>query len=79
MLRYAKNPMDHRIVSLNTQIPIWFVYGGSSWMERTAGEYVKEHRDNVIVKVIDNAGHHVYADQYVMFDDYVNNEILTNL
>lgn len=73
-LRYAKHPMDERILSLREDIPIWFVYGDKSWMEKHQSVFVKENRPGsfVSVEIIENAGHHVYADQPELFNVYMH-------
>jgi hypothetical protein len=53
-VRYAKNPMIKRIESLDAKVPIWFIYGSKSWIDKEAGLHVKEIRDSfayVSVKV----------------------------
>ncbi len=48
---FAKYPMIDRIGSLDPNIPIWFIYGNESWVEKT-GLRVKELRDSFVsVKV----------------------------
>ncbi len=50
-LLYAKYPMIDRIDCLDPNIPIWFIYGNRTWVEKT-GLRVKELRDSyVAVKV----------------------------
>lgn len=51
-LRYAKYPMIKRIENLDLSIPIWFIYGKKTWIDKEAGEIVKNMRDgNAYVSV----------------------------
>lgn len=34
---FAKNPMIRRIDKVNDNIPIWFIYGGRSWIDNASG------------------------------------------
>lgn len=80
-VRYAKHPMINRITDLSPNIPIWFIYGNKSWIDKEAGNIVKENRNGigfVSVEMINQAGHHVYADQPKHFNTHVQ-EILHSI
>ncbi len=48
---YAKNPLIQRIDKLDVNIPIWFIYGSDSWIDKT-GQKIKELRaDEAYVSV----------------------------
>lgn len=70
---WAKNPMIHRIKDLDDRIPITLIYGSRSWIDSTAGDKIKEMRPNSVVniRIINGAGHHVYADKPDIFNQYV--------
>ncbi|XP_076449748.1 (Lyso)-N-acylphosphatidylethanolamine lipase-like [Babylonia areolata] len=69
-LAWAKDPMIHRLHTLDPDIPITFLYGARSWVSRATGWKVKSSRDNsyVDVQIIRGAGHHVYADRWDLFN-----------
>nr|CAH0110460.1 unnamed protein product [Daphnia galeata] len=62
---WAKYPMLHRIPALRSDIPLTFIYGARSWVDRQPGQLIKESRkeSSVELHVIGGAGHHVYADK----------------
>jgi len=74
---FAKNPMIKRIDKINTNIPIWFIYGSRSWVDCTAGfsaVYIRQRFAQVApvsVEIISGAGHHVYADKPHEFNEYI--------
>ncbi|KAL3288218.1 hypothetical protein HHI36_002668 [Cryptolaemus montrouzieri] len=71
---WAKNPMIHRVKNLKNEISITMMYGSNTWMHNLA-EKVKEIRPDcsVDVQIIENAGHHIYADQYDQFNEVIVN------
>lgn len=62
---WAKYPMLHRISALRSDVPLTFIYGARSWVDRHPGQIIKENRkeSSVEMHVIGGAGHHVYADK----------------
>lgn len=70
---WPKNPMIHRIVTLDPSISVTFIYGSRSWIERTPGEFLYEclTASRVTLHVIQGSGHHVYADKYNEFNELV--------
>ncbi|CAH1105241.1 unnamed protein product [Psylliodes chrysocephalus] len=72
-LGWAKNPMILRYHTLDKNVPITIIYGEKSWIRKTPEEVLKDQRPNSYVKVeiIPNAGHHINADQPVLFNDAV--------
>ncbi|XP_053694199.1 (Lyso)-N-acylphosphatidylethanolamine lipase [Sabethes cyaneus] len=76
---WAKNPMITRIQNLKPSVPITFVYGSKSWVDNSPGETIKQLREQGYVKVhrIQNAGHHVYADDAETFNKLVNEACAT--
>lgn len=62
---WAKNPMINRIDQIRDDVDITLVYGSKSWVDHSSGEIIKKSRPRSYVKVhvIDQAGHHVYADR----------------
>jgi hypothetical protein len=49
---YARNPMIKQINNLDPNIPMWFIYGNDTWVDKI-GDLAKEVRvdGNVSVKV----------------------------
>lgn len=70
---WAKFPMLHRISALRADVPITFIYGARSWVDRHPGQIIKETRSDSFVElhVIKGAGHHVYADKCDEFNSLV--------
>ena len=48
---WAKFPMLHRIPALNPDIPITFIYGARSWIDRFPGQTIKEMRNGSAVDI----------------------------
>lgn len=71
----ATNPMVDRIQQIHNDIAITMIHGENSWIKRDAAYQVKEIRkdSNVDIKVISDAGHHVYADEWDAFNQTVQN------
>lgn len=71
---WAKNPMIKRIDQIRDDINITLLFGSKSWVDRTSGEVIKKARPNSYVKthIIENAGHHVYADRPEIFNSIIN-------
>lgn len=71
---WAKRPMGARLAAqLRPGLPLTFVYGERSWMDSASGYNLRDARSDlpVNVKVIPDAGHHVYADRPKDFNDAV--------
>ncbi|EFX80395.1 hypothetical protein DAPPUDRAFT_304102 [Daphnia pulex] len=70
---WAKYPMLHRIPALRSDIPLTFIYGARSWVDRHPGQIIKDSRKESTVElhVIGGAGHHVYADKTEEFHHLV--------
>jgi pimeloyl-ACP methyl ester carboxylesterase len=70
---YAKNPMVLRIGSINAKIDMTLIYGSRSWVDNSTGEVIKNIRTEsfVDVKIMEGAGHHVYADNPELFNQIV--------
>ncbi|XP_053739251.1 (Lyso)-N-acylphosphatidylethanolamine lipase [Synchiropus splendidus] len=69
-LGWAKKPMLHRIHLLPDSMPLTLVYGARSWVDSSSGDAVVQIRDKAPTQVllIDDASHHVYADQPQQFN-----------
>lgn len=48
---WSKNPMIKRIQYLDKRVPITFIYGQNTWMDKNIGETVKKIRQNCYVHV----------------------------
>jgi len=70
---WAKYPMIHRLPALRNDVPITFIYGARSWIDRKSGDCIKDLRENsyVDVHILRGAGHHVYADNSEEFNSFV--------
>lgn len=72
-LFWAKNPMILRITQLNEQIPITFIYGHKSIIEKVDETVIKQLRPNSYIKinVIMNSGHEVCSSQFKEFNQII--------
>lgn len=60
---WAANPLCDRLHELDPEIPVTFLYGQYSWMDRTAAVPLMEKMENETrLHVIPDAGHHIYLD-----------------
>ena len=48
---WAKFPMIHRIPALRNDVPITFIYGARSWIDRKPGEFIQELRKDSFVDI----------------------------
>nr|AAW27288.1 SJCHGC04331 protein [Schistosoma japonicum] len=66
--------MLDRIGQLDSNVPVTFIYGSLSWIDLSSGYRTRLLRPNsyVDVKVIEGAGHQVYAQMSEEFNAYVN-------
>ncbi|XP_068604642.1 (Lyso)-N-acylphosphatidylethanolamine lipase [Brachionichthys hirsutus] len=64
-LGWAKRPMLHRVHLLPASMPVTMLYGSRSWVDSSSGDRVVQIRSKALTKVllINDASHHVYADQ----------------
>ncbi|XP_071957716.1 (Lyso)-N-acylphosphatidylethanolamine lipase-like [Antedon mediterranea] len=74
-IAFAQNPMIQRITQLDKSVPITMLYGSKSWMDSEIGQVVKNLRNEsqVTIKIVQGAGHHVYADKPDSFNKIVQN------
>ncbi|XP_068196109.1 (Lyso)-N-acylphosphatidylethanolamine lipase [Antennarius striatus] len=72
-LGWAKRPMLHRIHLLPPSMPVTMLYGARSWVDSSSGDRVVQIRSDALSKVvlINDASHHVYADQPEEFNRVV--------
>ncbi|KAK6174529.1 hypothetical protein SNE40_017787 [Patella caerulea] len=70
---WAKFPMINRMTDIPSHLPLTFIYGSRSWIDRSVGNRVKYIRNDsqVDIQIIQGAGHHVYADKPQIFDRIV--------
>jgi len=61
---WAKFPMIHRIANLDENVPMTMIHGEDSWIGSDSSYETKYLRSgsHVHIKIIPDAGHHVYAD-----------------
>ncbi|KAH8864309.1 1-acylglycerol-3-phosphate O-acyltransferase ABHD5 [Schistosoma japonicum] len=71
---WPQRPMLDRIGQLDSNVPVTFIYGSLSWIDLSSGYRTRLLRPNsyVDVKVIEGAGHQVYAQMSEEFNAYVN-------
>jgi len=64
------HPIGERMKGLNDDVPVSFLYGANTWMNKEQGSITKEYRKNCYtnVKIIKNAGHHIYLDNTPEFN-----------
>lgn len=48
---WAKYPMLHRISALRSDVPLTFIYGARSWVDRHPGQIIKENRKDSFVEL----------------------------
>lgn len=72
---WAKNPMIKRIHQMREDVPLTLVYGSKSWVDHSSGSVIKKLRPQsyVNVHIINEAGHHVYADKPEEFNSIIVN------
>ncbi|CAN7939742.1 unnamed protein product, partial [Ixodes hexagonus] len=70
---WARHPMVNRIAELHVGVPMTFIYGSKSWVDKQPGIQVQQVREEseVDVEIIEGAGHHVFADRPDHFNDMV--------
>ncbi|XP_072219771.1 (Lyso)-N-acylphosphatidylethanolamine lipase isoform X1 [Leuresthes tenuis] len=74
-LGWAKRPMLQRVHLLPPSMPVTMLYGARSWVSSSSGDKMAEIRNPAHTKVmlINEASHHVYADQPEEFNRVVKN------
>ncbi|KAG9329946.1 hypothetical protein JZ751_028517 [Albula glossodonta] len=74
-LGWAKRPMLQRVEQLSSSLQVTLLYGGQSWVDSSTGGQVEQLRPQGCTQtmVIDDASHHVYADQPEVFNRVVQN------
>ncbi|XP_077982755.1 (Lyso)-N-acylphosphatidylethanolamine lipase-like [Glandiceps talaboti] len=74
---FAKNPLINRIQDIHKDVPMTFIYGADTYsiIDPTMGEKTQDIRQGSHVKVhlIEEASHHVYADQPKEFNKLLRN------
>lgn len=70
---WAKNPLASRLIDIDKNIMLTFIYGSRSWIDKSSGELIREclGADRVNFYSVNGAGHHVYADKCAEFNDIV--------
>ena len=75
-LGYSKNPLIRRIKNLDKNLPITVLYGKDSWVADLFYFPILESElfDHCYcsTKIIYDAGHHIYSDNFNDFNRYVN-------
>ena len=71
---WAKFPMIDRISDVDKNIPITMIHGSDSWISIESSYQTKYLRKDsfVDIRIILDAGHHVYADQPDNFNKLVD-------
>ncbi|KAA0718586.1 Protein ABHD4 [Triplophysa tibetana] len=72
---WAKRPMVQRVNLLPASMPVTMLYGALSWVDSSTGNEVAQIRGKspTSVILIEDASHHVYADQPEEFNRVVQN------
>ncbi|KJH51133.1 hydrolase, alpha/beta domain protein [Dictyocaulus viviparus] len=69
---WARRPMIKRFHKIDNLVPVTFLYGSRSWIDPSPAFDIKSKRDGYTdVKIIQGAGHHVYADVPIAFNEVV--------
>jgi len=71
---WANNPILPRMRDLDENVQMKVLYGSKSWMTHLQENDFIENgvKSAVSVEYIEDAGHHIYADQYQSFNEAVN-------
>lgn len=71
---WAKNPMIKRLPEAHKDTTMTFIYGSESWMDSSSGKEILAVRtkNSVFIRTVPEAGHHVYADEAGVFNEFVN-------
>ncbi|XP_071762559.1 (Lyso)-N-acylphosphatidylethanolamine lipase [Centroberyx gerrardi] len=74
-LGWAKRPMLQRVHQLPPSMPLTMLYGARSWVDSSSGDSVTHIRSQTHTRVllVNDASHHVYADQPEEFNKVVEN------
>jgi pimeloyl-ACP methyl ester carboxylesterase len=73
---WAQQPLKERLHKLHPDIPVTFMYGSFTWMDTKAGKELTEILgDRADFHIIDEAGHHIYVDNHLQFNDIVISSI----
>ncbi|XP_029499007.2 (Lyso)-N-acylphosphatidylethanolamine lipase [Oncorhynchus nerka] len=74
-LGWAKRPMLQRVHLLPPSMPLTMLYGSRSWVDSASGDKVAQIRVQTATRtvMIEDASHHVYADQPMEFNRVVQN------
>ncbi|EFX66233.1 hypothetical protein DAPPUDRAFT_64905 [Daphnia pulex] len=69
LFEWAKYPMVHRIPALRSDVPLTFIYGAESWVDRPVFFHcsVECLNQEVFIQIICGVGHHIYADKPEQF------------
>ena len=66
--------MIRRLSLLQPELKVTVIYGEESWISPRLTETETEaHRKNISILTIPDATHHVYVDQFEMFNEIVLN------
>ncbi|KAF3917380.1 hypothetical protein ABW21_db0203553 [Orbilia brochopaga] len=72
---FARDPLKNRLPQLRKDLEVVFMYGDGDWMDAQAGkeaaEAIKRDGGRSRFRVVSNAGHHLYLDNYDEFNRYV--------
>ncbi|KAI6225854.1 AB hydrolase-1 domain-containing protein [Aphelenchoides besseyi] len=69
---WPRRPMVHRFAGISQGLPVTFVLGSKSWVNSEPIFEIQNNRTACFVKVVNGAGHHVYADQPEQFNRVIN-------
>ena len=71
---WAAEPLIRRLSLLQPELKVTVIYGEESWISPRLTETETEaHRKNISILTIPDATHHVYVDQFEMFNEIVLN------
>ena len=78
---WARDPLIERLTDLPTSVPLTFIYGEHTWMDKNSGYFLKTQLKNhkTMYTIVPNAGHHVYVDNAQVFNRVVHEAITGDL
>ena len=72
---FARDPLMNRFAQVDRNLEIVFMYGDNDWMDSKAGKQastaLKQDGRKSRHKIVSNAGHHLYLDNFDEFNEYM--------
>ena len=72
---WSRSPLLQRLSELRDDVRMFMVYGAESWIQQVTLQQMEEagvtNMERININIIPEARHHVYADQFKLFNDIV--------